>query len=218
MGQRRANYRCRFPEEYALANPLMHPRNVYLREDRVVARLDRWLGRLFAPHRVHQTHDLLAVAQDLIPPEAQALAVARRQIAECDRKLAQHRAALEAGADPALVAGWIQEELVRKKAAEQRLSSAHVLPQKRLRRDELAEITHRLGDMVRVLSNADPIRKGKIYAEIGLRLTYHPSKQKVLVTSARDQDPIGHRFVSEGGAEPIAHPFVLTERFLLGEG
>lgn len=195
-------YRCRFPEEYALANHLMHPRNVYLREDRVVLRLDRWLGRLFAPHRVDQTLDLLVAAQDLGPPEVHALAVARRQIAECDRKLAQHRAALEAGADPSLVTGWIQEELVRKKAAEQRLSSAHVRPQKRLGRDELAEITHRLGDMVRVLSNADPIRKGKIYAEIGLRLTYHPSKQKVLVTSSRDQDPIGHRFVSEGGLEP----------------
>ncbi|MFD2357294.1 recombinase family protein [Nonomuraea ferruginea] len=37
-------YRCRFPEEYALANRVMHPRNVYLREDRVVPRLDRWLG------------------------------------------------------------------------------------------------------------------------------------------------------------------------------
>lgn len=197
-----AYYRCRFPEEYALANHLMHPRNVYLREDRVVPRLDRWLGRLFAPHNVDQTLDVLAAAQDVIPPEAQALAVARRQITECDRKLAQHRAALEAGADPALVAGWIQEELVRKTAAEQRLGRAHVLPQRRLGRDELAEITHRLGDMVRVLSNADPIRKAKIYANIGLRLIYHPSKQKVLVTCAHDQDPIGDRFVSEGGLEP----------------
>lgn len=26
-------YRCRFPAEYALANKLDHPRNVYLRED-----------------------------------------------------------------------------------------------------------------------------------------------------------------------------------------
>ncbi|WP_425434750.1 recombinase family protein [Nonomuraea jiangxiensis] len=197
-------YRCRFPEEYALANHLMHSRNVYLREDRVVPRLDRWLGRLFAPHRVDQTLALLVAAQDLVPPEAQALVIASRQIAECDRKLAQHRAALEAGAEPALVAGWIQEELVRKKAAEQRLSSAHVPPQNRLGREEWAEITHRLGDMVRVLSNADPIRKCKIYAKIGLRLTYHLSKQKVLVTSSRDQDPIGDRYVSEGGLELLA--------------
>lgn len=27
--------------------------------------------------------------------------------AECDRKLSQYRAALDAGADPAVIAGWI---------------------------------------------------------------------------------------------------------------
>ncbi|MDX3105522.1 hypothetical protein [Nonomuraea angiospora] len=47
----------------------------------------RWLGRLFAPHNVDQTLDVLTAAQDVTPPEAQALAMARRQIAECDRKL-----------------------------------------------------------------------------------------------------------------------------------
>lgn len=31
------------------------------------------------------------------------------KIAECDRKLAQYRAALDAGANPATVAGWIAE-------------------------------------------------------------------------------------------------------------
>ncbi|MBE1588707.1 hypothetical protein ACFPOI_54910 [Nonomuraea angiospora] len=68
----------------------------------------RWLGQLFAHHNVDQILDVLTAAQDVTPPEAQALAMARRQIAGCDRKLAQHRAALEAGAEPALVAGWIQ--------------------------------------------------------------------------------------------------------------
>ena len=33
----------------------------------------------------------------------------RREDAECDRKLAQYRAALDAGADPATVARWITE-------------------------------------------------------------------------------------------------------------
>ncbi|MEU0484422.1 hypothetical protein ABZ260_35230, partial [Streptosporangium sp. NPDC006013] len=56
-------------------------------------------------------------------------------------------------------AGSLASAHVRLAAAEQRLGRAHVLPQRRLGRDELAEITHRLGDMVRVLSNADPIRK-----------------------------------------------------------
>ena len=38
-------------------------------------------------------------------------------------------------------------------------------------------MTRALGDMVRVLADADPARKAKIYAGLGLRLTYHPDKR-----------------------------------------
>jgi site-specific DNA recombinase len=38
-----AYYRCRYPQEYALANIIEHPANVYLREDAVVEPLDAWL-------------------------------------------------------------------------------------------------------------------------------------------------------------------------------
>ncbi|HEX5994940.1 MAG TPA: hypothetical protein VFY84_07335 [Jiangellales bacterium] len=44
-----AYYRCRFPQEYALANRLEHPRNVYMREEALVDPLDRWLLQAFAP-------------------------------------------------------------------------------------------------------------------------------------------------------------------------
>jgi site-specific DNA recombinase len=36
-------------------------------------------------------------------------AQARREIADCDAKLRQHRAALEAGSDPQIVTGWMAE-------------------------------------------------------------------------------------------------------------
>jgi site-specific DNA recombinase len=35
-----AYYRCRFPQEYALANHVEHPRNVIMREDLMVKPLD----------------------------------------------------------------------------------------------------------------------------------------------------------------------------------
>ncbi|MEV7968092.1 recombinase zinc beta ribbon domain-containing protein [Sphaerisporangium sp. NPDC088356] len=35
-----AYYRCRYPEEYARANRVTHPRNVYLREVDIVPKLD----------------------------------------------------------------------------------------------------------------------------------------------------------------------------------
>jgi Recombinase len=37
-----------FPAEYALANKIAHPRNVYLREDAFDARVNHWLGRVRA--------------------------------------------------------------------------------------------------------------------------------------------------------------------------
>jgi hypothetical protein len=39
-----AYYRCRFPQEYALANAIDHPRNVIMREDIMIGPLDAWLA------------------------------------------------------------------------------------------------------------------------------------------------------------------------------
>jgi hypothetical protein len=198
---RAAYYRCRFPEEYALANKVSHPSNVYLREDQVVPRLDEWLGRLFEPEHLDRTLDALVATQRPQSHEDAIQAEARRQIAECDRKLSRHRAALEAGADPAVVTGWIREVQAAKAEADARLRRLGQPRARALNRDELAEMMRTLGDIVRVLADADPARKAKIYADLGLRLTYHPDKKKVLVGQTPTQ-VIGHRFVSEGGLEP----------------
>ncbi|WP_432069869.1 zinc ribbon domain-containing protein [Streptomyces sp. AA1529] len=57
-----AYYRCRFPEQYALANRITHPRNVYLREAWLIRPLDDWLAKIFSPHRLDETVDLMAAA------------------------------------------------------------------------------------------------------------------------------------------------------------
>ena len=197
---RAAYYRCRFPEEYALANKVIHPANVYLREDRIVPRLDEWLSKLFEPGHLAQTLDALAAAQRAPSHEDAVLSEARRQVAECDRKLARHRAALEAGADPAVVTAWIREVQAARAEAEAQLRMLGQARPRVLDREELAEMTRAIGDMVRVLTDADPARKAKIYAGLGLRLTYHPEKKKVLVGQTSAQG-IGERFVSEGVSE-----------------
>jgi site-specific DNA recombinase len=48
-------YRCRFAAEYALANHVEHPLSINLREDAVIGRVDGWLAREFAPHRLRDT-------------------------------------------------------------------------------------------------------------------------------------------------------------------
>lgn len=42
-------YRCRFPAEYATANQIEHPRNVYLREQTVIGPLTSWLRSAAPP-------------------------------------------------------------------------------------------------------------------------------------------------------------------------
>ena len=48
-----------------------------------------------------------------------------RTLTECDRKLARHRAALEAGGDPALAATWGREVRAERAAAEAWLTRTH---------------------------------------------------------------------------------------------
>ncbi len=61
-----ATMRCR--QEYALANQVPHPRNVYLREDALTDPLDTWLASAFAPHRIEHTITAMADAQPLSHP------------------------------------------------------------------------------------------------------------------------------------------------------
>lgn len=77
-------YRCRFPAEYALANRVEQPLNVCLREDAILADVDGWLAREFAPHRLRQTIAGLAAAQEAGPLRAVGQEETRQQIAACD--------------------------------------------------------------------------------------------------------------------------------------
>ncbi|AVH23663.1 hypothetical protein [Nocardia cyriacigeorgica] len=60
----------------------------------------------FHPDRIEHSLTMLDGAQTGNMP---AIESARRSLAEDDRKLSRYRAALEAGTDPALVAGWTQQ-------------------------------------------------------------------------------------------------------------
>src|SRR6266536_3147238 len=173
----------------AAKNKIDHPRAVYLREDQILPSLDHWLARKFDPHALPQTLRELAEAQDTSAGDA-AAEEARRGIATCDAKLRQHRAALEAGADPKIVTGWIAEVQAQRAAAEARLrhspSHQHVSP------DDISRAVTSLGDLVAVLASADPVKKAATYAQLGLTLTYRPGERTV-TAEAR---PLGHMYVT----------------------
>lgn len=157
-----AYYRCRFPDQYAPANRIRHPRNVHLRESWVIPPLDNWLAKVFLPHRLDDTIDLMATAA-APGQETAAVAAARKVIADCDTKLATHRAALEAGADPAVVTQWITETQARRARAEAELRASSKGAGARMPRDEIARLVHPIKDLATVLRQAKPQDKAEIY-------------------------------------------------------
>lgn len=181
-----AYYRCRFPDQYALANRVPHPRNVYLRESWVIPPLDNWLAKVFLPHRLDDTIDLMATAA-APAQESAAVAAARKVIVDCDTKLATHRAALEAGADPAVVTQWITETQARRARAEAELRASSTGAGTRMSRDEIARLVRSIKDLAAVVRQAEPQDKTEIYQQLGVRLTYNSGKHKVLAEMRLDQ-------------------------------
>jgi NAD kinase len=92
-------------------------------------------------------------------------------IAECDTKLARHRAALEAGADPATVTGWIADTNAQRNAAQAELRAADNQPHKALSSADIEDMIATLGGLVAILHDARPEDRHSIYDQLGIRLT-----------------------------------------------
>ncbi len=187
-------YRCVFLREYAAKNKIDHPRAVYLREDQLIPHLHRSLATKFSPALLPGTITELDQAQHDVQHD-QAAEQVRQEIADCDAKLRQHRAALEAGADPALVTTWIAEVQAQRTLAEARLR-ANPQP-RRMTREEITSMVEALRDIMSVLAKADPADKTEIYAQLGLTLTYQPEEKKV-IARARPPDSMYVRTCPRG--------------------
>ncbi|NRQ30616.1 recombinase family protein [Nonomuraea sp. NN258] len=196
-----AYYRCAFAREYALGNKIEHPLNVYLREDAILPRVDRWLSKVFAPHRLTQTIDDMFADQPDRNHDAMTEAT-RKRIADVETKLARYRAAIEAGGDPAEIGRWVNE------AKAERLKAEAELRQSRkgapMSRTEIAELVTEIGDMARAVADAPVKRKHETYQWMGLRLTYHPGQAKVRAEIHLSPHVV-KRYVSEDLAPPDAH-------------
>ncbi|WP_186382490.1 zinc ribbon domain-containing protein [Amycolatopsis rhizosphaerae] len=194
-------YRCRFPNEYGLANKVRHPRNVYLAERDLVGPLDDWLSTCFAPHRLRDTIDALHQAQADVEADPAVLA-ATRTVEECDRTLARHRAALEAGADPQLVASWMAETQARRAEALSR--SAPGTARRKMSQEEIQALVDGLVSIRQVLAAADPDDKAEVYRRLNLRATYHPGKRTVRVETNLDPHSWGYGLCPRGDLNPHA--------------
>jgi hypothetical protein len=147
----------------------------------------RRVNLAFAPHRLTETFGELYDAQPEIDP---VIVTAEKQIAACDRKLLQHRRALEAGADPELVAGWMREVQAQRAIAAEGAAASTAAT--RLTDVEIEALITSLGDTRKVLAEADPARKNTLYKKLGLELTYRPGDHTVRANVSVDPKMWGY--------------------------
>ncbi|MFI1166163.1 recombinase family protein [Streptomyces sp. NPDC020801] len=186
----RVYYRCEFKEQEAALYPgLDHPRTVNLREDIVCQALDTWIARAFAPDRLTATITALSAASraaSTAPIHTPEQAQARQAIKDCERRLARYQAALDAGADPAVVTQWINDAQRDKDAAQKKLDALPAVTRKKephLTADQIQEITERLGDIAQRIQAADADKKGPLHEALGITITYDNATRTATVRS-----------------------------------
>lgn len=177
-----AHYRCKLPSEYALANKADHPPTIYLRESVIVPALDEWLATVFDPDNIDETCATLAEAQGPATEDLARAEGARRKLADCDDRLAKYRQALEAGAEPTVVAGWMAEVQGERLRAQHELAVA--TPAETFTADAIRAIVEELAPIDAVLANADYEQKARLYNELGLELTFDSQRRIVVVEAA----------------------------------
>ncbi|MEW1780472.1 zinc ribbon domain-containing protein [Streptomyces sp. NPDC086777] len=183
-------YRCEFKEQEQSLHPGMDPpRTVYLREDVLCRALDRWIAKAFTPDRLAATLTALAqasaaanAAETLTPQQAQA----HKMVKECERPPARYQAALEAGADPAVVTQWFNEAQADKEAARKELDTPPAATRTKetpLSADQIQEITETLGDIAQRVQAVHAEKKSPLYEALGITISYEYAGRAATVSS-----------------------------------
>jgi hypothetical protein len=174
-------YRCKFPSDRGAVPGMDHPRSVYLRESAIVPKLDEWIGTLFDPANLDETCAALAAAGGSTDVDFARIGAAERKIADCDRRLKAYRANLDAGGDPVVVAGWMSEVQAERLRAEREITLAQ--PAGQYTTEQIRELVAELGSVTNALADADPKLKAQVYEDLGITVTYDPTRHVARIES-----------------------------------
>jgi site-specific DNA recombinase len=143
------------------------------------------------------TCQALAAASDQQATRSAEQAAARQLLADCDRRLARYRAALEADVDPAVVGQWIAEVTAARQAAEASLHQLDAAPEP-LSPEEIRRALEQVGGLAAALDGADPFLRAQLFEELGIEGTYDPRARVVAIRAdlRRRMERVG------GGLEP----------------
>nr|WP_234378840.1 hypothetical protein [Streptomyces sp. FXJ1.172]WEO94317.1 hypothetical protein A6P39_010035 [Streptomyces sp. FXJ1.172] len=162
-----------------------------------------------APDRLSATIEALthaSAAASTAEPQTPEQAQARQAIKDCERRLARYQAALDAGADPAVVTQWINEAQRDKDAAQKKLDAYPAVPRKKqapLDARQIREITESLGDIAQRIQTAAIEKKGPLYEALGITISYEHATRAATVRS-RPSSPYRQSLCPRGDLNPHA--------------
>lgn len=158
-------YRCRLRYGRAVPEELKnHPSNVYLRQEPVMASVDRWLAtELNDP-------DWIASAAGPDAAEVARTDALRGKLAELEQKITNLVAAVEGAEAPPDV---LIQELSERSVERDRLKGeiARLTARESLAAEEVQELIDYVGGLASALADATDDEKGELYEELGLDLT-----------------------------------------------
>jgi len=191
------HYRCRIkPADAALAAS-GHPRAAYVREDKIIDRIDAWLDALFAPaHRDRTIEALHQAGTD--PDTARKRQDLAQQLTTCQTKIARYRQALDAGADPTMVAAWTADVVAER--ARLALAIDQLTPTGPVAHSDVTALVEAMSSLSTRLRRADPHDRADLYLQLGLHLSYEPAKKEV--RAHLDPDPCSYERVRGGTRLP----------------
>ncbi len=136
------------------------------------------------------------------PEQAQA----RQAIKDCERRLARYQAALDAGADPAVVTQWINEAQRGKDAAQKKLDAHPAVTRKNqipLDARQIRQITESLGDIAQRIQTAAAEKKGPLCDALVITISYEHATRTATVRS-RPSSPYRQSLCPRGDLNPHA--------------
>ncbi|MEO5873625.1 MAG: hypothetical protein ABIS86_22510 [Streptosporangiaceae bacterium] len=172
-----------------MANRVQHPRNVYVREDRVIPLVNGWLTKIFSKHHIQQTVTDLFGTQELNGASPDVLK-AQAKVRDCNTKINRLRNAIEAGGDPVMIGPWITEAGADLASATAVLDFAEAAQVDQMTVDEIEQIMTALGSFAALLeaAGATPEQCSMVYEAMGLFVTYHPGKHEIRIEVNLDPD------------------------------
>ncbi len=153
-----------------------HPLSTAIREERILAALDPWLGQLTDPDNREATIDAVLAAESDQPAEPTEIQTSRRALRELPVELDRVLAAIRSGMDPDLATSTtrqIQRELAAAGATVATWEDEHHHAQP-LSAEDIQQALEHAGDLAGLLAEAERETRARLYRTLDLVLNLDP--------------------------------------------